>query len=170
MPRFVRHHPVTVTITIVINSLLKHVWFKSMGCTVGSTVFGRWPWRESPVCGPLNEGKKRKKTIKFSFPPPPFLPFPYSERLVSDSLRGSNLNIKRWLALAIPSVQTNIYTFRVVFWDILPRKMIVDRRFRGVYCFHHQVYPRRQLWTSYSPPWELEISQNIYMFMIMYQQ
>jgi hypothetical protein len=28
--------------------------------------------------------------------------------------------------------------FRVVFWDILPCKMIVDRRFRGVYCLHHQ--------------------------------
>jgi hypothetical protein len=58
--------------------------------------------------------------------------------------------------------------FRVVFWDILPCKMIVDRRLRGAYCLHHQrwsslmmeaVYPRRQLWTSYSPPWELEISQ-----------
>jgi hypothetical protein len=24
--------------------------------------------------------------------------------------------------------------FRVVFWDILPGKMIVDRRFRGAYC------------------------------------
>jgi hypothetical protein len=28
--------------------------------------------------------------------------------------------------------------FRVVFWDILPGKIIVDRRFRGEYCFHHQ--------------------------------
>jgi hypothetical protein len=28
-------------------------------------------------------------------------------------------------------------TFRVVFWDILPCKMIVDRRFRGAYCLHH---------------------------------
>jgi hypothetical protein len=27
--------------------------------------------------------------------------------------------------------------FRVVFWDILPCKMIVDRRFRGAYCLHH---------------------------------
>jgi hypothetical protein len=27
--------------------------------------------------------------------------------------------------------------FRVVFWDILPFKMIVDRRFRGAYCLHH---------------------------------
>jgi hypothetical protein len=45
---------------------------------------------------------------------------------------------------------------RVVFWDILPCKMIVDRRFRGAYCLHH---PWWQLWTSYSPPWELEISR-----------
>jgi hypothetical protein len=28
--------------------------------------------------------------------------------------------------------------FRVVFWVILPCKMIVDRRFRGPYCLHHQ--------------------------------
>jgi hypothetical protein len=26
---------------------------------------------------------------------------------------------------------------RVVFRDILPCKMIVDRRFRGAYCHHH---------------------------------
>jgi hypothetical protein len=25
----------------------------------------------------------------------------------------------------------------VVFWVILPCKMIVDRRFRGAYCLHH---------------------------------
>jgi hypothetical protein len=30
--------------------------------------------------------------------------------------------------------------FRVVFWDILPCKMIVDRRFRDAYCLHHQVH------------------------------
>jgi hypothetical protein len=28
--------------------------------------------------------------------------------------------------------------FRVVFWAILPCKMIADRRFRGAYCLHHQ--------------------------------
>jgi hypothetical protein len=28
--------------------------------------------------------------------------------------------------------------FRVVFWVILPCKMIIDRRFRGAYCLHHQ--------------------------------
>jgi hypothetical protein len=27
--------------------------------------------------------------------------------------------------------------FRVVFWDVLPCKIIVDRRFRGAYCPHH---------------------------------
>jgi hypothetical protein len=52
--------------------------------------------------------------------------------------------------------------------------LIVDRRFRGAYCLHHQgwnvgrqsfytaVHPRRQFWTSYSPPWELEISHSSY--------
>jgi hypothetical protein len=28
--------------------------------------------------------------------------------------------------------------FRIVFWDVLPCKIIVDRHFRGVYCLHHQ--------------------------------
>jgi hypothetical protein len=26
--------------------------------------------------------------------------------------------------------------FRIVFWDVLPCKMIVERRFRGAYCLH----------------------------------
>jgi hypothetical protein len=28
--------------------------------------------------------------------------------------------------------------FRIVFWDVLPCKMIVVGRFRGAYCLHHQ--------------------------------
>jgi hypothetical protein len=28
--------------------------------------------------------------------------------------------------------------FRVVFWDILPCKTIIDRRFRGMCCLHHR--------------------------------
>jgi hypothetical protein len=28
--------------------------------------------------------------------------------------------------------------FRAVFWVVLPCKMIVDRRFRGACCLHHQ--------------------------------
>jgi hypothetical protein len=27
---------------------------------------------------------------------------------------------------------------KAVFWVVLPCKMIVDRRFRGAYCLHHQ--------------------------------
>jgi hypothetical protein len=51
--------------------------------------------------------------------------------------------------------------FRIVFWDVLRCKMIVDRRFGGTYCLHHQgwwnvgrqsfytaVHPRRQFWIS----------------------
>jgi hypothetical protein len=46
--------------------------------------------------------------------------------------------------------------FRIVFWDVLPCKMIVDRRFRGTCCLHHQgwssfymaVHPRRQFWNA----------------------
>jgi hypothetical protein len=29
--------------------------------------------------------------------------------------------------------------FRIVFWDVLPCKVIVDRRFRGTCCLSHQV-------------------------------
>jgi hypothetical protein len=34
--------------------------------------------------------------------------------------------------------------FRVVFWVVLPCKMIVDRRFRGVYFLHHQYAPLKR--------------------------
>jgi hypothetical protein len=33
--------------------------------------------------------------------------------------------------------------FRAVFWVILPCRMIVDWRFRGVYCLHHQGWRRQ---------------------------
>jgi hypothetical protein len=29
--------------------------------------------------------------------------------------------------------------FRIVFWDVLPCKTIVDRRFRGAYCLQQMV-------------------------------
>jgi hypothetical protein len=38
--------------------------------------------------------------------------------------------------------------FRVIFWDILPCKMIVDRRFRGAYCLHHQGWMMEAVRTS----------------------
>jgi hypothetical protein len=39
----------------------------------------------------------------------------------------------------------SFFVFRVVFWDILPCKMIVDRHFTGAYCLHHQG------WVSLAP-------------------
>jgi hypothetical protein len=72
--------------------------------------------------------------------------------------------------------------FRFVFWDVLPCKIIVYRRFRGTFCLHHQedeyhpddggstyfwnvglqlfytaVHIRRQIWTSL----EIKLSRRI---------
>jgi hypothetical protein len=71
----------------------------------------------------------------------------------------------------------SIMKFRFVFWFVLPCKIILDRRLRGKCCLHDQgstylwnvgpqlfyaaVHPRRQIWTSYSPPWELKISISL---------
>jgi len=40
--------------------------------------------------------------------------------------------------------------FRIVFWDVLPCKMIFDRRFRGACCLH------RQGWARYFSLYKLE--------------
>jgi hypothetical protein len=48
--------------------------------------------------------------------------------------------------------------FKIVFWDVLPCKMIVDRRFRGTYCLHHPddfKFSRRRVWSS-------ELSSGMY--------
>jgi hypothetical protein len=69
---------------------------------------------------------------------------------------------------------------RIVFWDVLPCKIIVDPRLKGSCWLHHNdgewstylwnvgrqlfytaVHPRRQTWTSYSPRRELEISLTV---------
>jgi hypothetical protein len=31
-----------------------------------------------------------------------------------------------------------VMSFRFVFWDVLPYKLIVDRHLRGTFCLHHQ--------------------------------
>jgi hypothetical protein len=41
-------------------------------------------------------------------------------------------NVVRFKVLTAASMK-----FRIVFWDVLPCKIIVDRRFRGTYCLHH---------------------------------
>jgi hypothetical protein len=43
------------------------------------------------------------------------------------------LNFVRFQVLTASSMK-----FRFVFWDVLPCKIIVDRRFRGTCCLHHQ--------------------------------
>jgi hypothetical protein len=76
------------------------------------------------------------------------------------------------LLLTLTHFKVGCFKFRIVFWDVLPCKIIVDWRFRGTCCLHHPwnvgrqlfytaMHPRRQFWTSYSPPWELEISHRL---------
>jgi hypothetical protein len=45
----------------------------------------------------------------------------------------------------------SILMFRVVFCDILPCKMIVERRFRGAYCLHHQTSVDNNFTRHYIP-------------------
>jgi hypothetical protein len=40
-------------------------------------------------------------------------------------------------AISITSLISKL-TFRFFFWDVLPCNIIVDRRFRGTFCLHHQ--------------------------------
>jgi hypothetical protein len=55
-------------------------------------------------------------------------------RIVSTSRSSQNCHyIMRFQVLTAESMM-----FRIVFWDVLPCKMIVDRHFRGTCCLHHQ--------------------------------
>jgi hypothetical protein len=63
-----------------------------------------------------------------------------SVELISDL---NNIAIVRFQVLTAASMM-----FRIVFLDILPCKMIVNRRFRGAYCLHHQGWVR---WRQYAP-------------------
>jgi hypothetical protein len=54
-------------------------------------------------------------------------------RLLRQTSNGNSFNNVRFKVLTAASMM-----FRVVFLVILPCKMIVDRRFRGAYCLHHQ--------------------------------
>jgi hypothetical protein len=49
-----------------------------------------------------------------------------------------------WSLSSVQYVRFQVLTaesmkFRIVFWDVLPCKMIVDRRFRGMCCLHQRV-------------------------------
>jgi hypothetical protein len=47
--------------------------------------------------------------------------------------------------LNLISVEQQDILFRVVLCDILPCKMIVDRRFRGAYCLHGSISQKTTL-------------------------
>jgi hypothetical protein len=48
------------------------------------------------------------------------------------------LDVNRVLNMRFQVLTAASMMFRIVFWDILPCKVIVDRGFRGAYCLHHQ--------------------------------
>jgi hypothetical protein len=50
------------------------------------------------------------------------------------SVKDNKIRIVRFKVLTAASMM-----FRVVFWVVLPCKIIVDRRFRGAYCLHHSL-------------------------------
>jgi hypothetical protein len=59
--------------------------------------------------------------------------------------------------------------FRIVFWDILPCKIIVDRRFRGTCCLHHQGWKLLELLEkSYSILEKLIVAQLVKKFTAIY--
>jgi hypothetical protein len=84
----------------------------------------------------LNSILSHYTSLSLQFGPPSHLPLAWPVTL---SLSRYTSLYMRFQVLPAASMM-----FRVVFWDILPCKIIVDRRFRGAYM---AVYPRRQLWT-----------------------
>jgi hypothetical protein len=55
--------------------------------------------------------------------------------------------------------------FRIVFWDILPCKMILDRRFRGTYCLHHQGWVDSHFTRQYIPE---DNSEHLVQFVLLF--
>jgi hypothetical protein len=56
-----------------------------------------------------------------------------------------------WWSQTCPHPWMNVIQlkFRFVFWDVLPCKIIVDRRFRGACCLHHRGPKEQWLSTFY---------------------
>jgi hypothetical protein len=60
-------------------------WYSSLH------LFGCWPWWESLVCGPQNEGRKRKETILSPSPPSfPSLPSDFRQVTCSEVSQAKN--------------------------------------------------------------------------------
>jgi hypothetical protein len=55
--------------------------------------------------------------------------------------------------------------FRIVFWDVLPCKIIVDRRFRGTCCLHHQEWVVENYFIrQYIPEDNFELNYSCFIF------
>jgi hypothetical protein len=59
--------------------------------------------------------------------------------------------ITLWLSILDKDVRFQVLTaasmmFRIVFWNVLPCKIIVDRRFKSAYCLIHHPW-----WRQYAP-------------------
>jgi hypothetical protein len=60
--------------------------------------------------------------------------------------KKNKLNLVRFQVLTAASMM-----FRIVFWDVFPCKIIVDRRFRGTYCFHPETSVDNYFTRQYIP-------------------
>jgi hypothetical protein len=82
-----------------------------------------YSWREWYCYSFPNECYSKQEVLKRTNPPSFLTSFgKLSRKETYDIAQNSTQSVK----------------FRFVFWDVLPCKIIVDRRFRGTCCLHHQ--------------------------------
>jgi hypothetical protein len=59
-------------------------------------------------------------------------------KLITALIKVRSITAEQLVLCYYVRINNRIFMFRAVFWVVLPCKMIVDRRFRGAYCLHHQ--------------------------------
>jgi hypothetical protein len=103
-----------------------------------------------------------QKNPAFTFPQ---FTFPTIYIIFTWSLQTGKRGVHFYCSLKMMTQTTSI-KFRVVFWDILPCKMIVDRRFRGAWELEISHF-NKIVWKS-SPMWNQHNNQtNIWCVIIM---
>jgi ABC-type multidrug transport system fused ATPase/permease subunit len=79
--------------------------------------------------------------------------FTYPTRFVNHNLGTMHYNyICIYFFVRFKVLTAANMMFRIVFWDVLSCKMIVDRRFRGAYCLHHHPWTYIFLFTGITVP------------------